>query len=293
MWYEVSLQYQRPRRRRRDARPRSAVIIGLFFLLIVGCLQAFGEPLRQPGLFHPPPQRQQLVQQHFQLGVQRAREGLLQEAIDHLKYCVGLDPLFVDAYYILGLVYYHIGLSHLRETDYAMSKVLELQPGHVDALVYRSLTRMRLGAFAAAESDFKTILSLAPETLPIRRDLANAYLRQGSPLTGKSLMRILTIWWHAGISVWPMRNKAGIPQNCLSAIVFPCRRMEPAPHRYTSPMLPKRLGLPPSAADVEVPGGIMIAMGMPISLRLASGTRITCTAITATAPSPMSRWRPA
>jgi hypothetical protein len=104
---------------------------------------------------------------------------MLQDAIGHFKYCIGLDATFLDAYFMLGLVYYHLGLSYLRETDYAMSKVLELQPLHPDALIYRGLTRMRLGAFAAAEQDFKTILSIAPEMLPIQRDLASAYLRQG------------------------------------------------------------------------------------------------------------------
>ena len=106
--------------------------------------------LLQPGLFKLQPERQQLARQHFQHGVTHAREGRLQSAIGHLKYTIGLDPTNVDAYFMLGLVYYHLGLSHLRETDYAMNKVLELQPKHPDALIYRGLTRMRLGAFAAA-----------------------------------------------------------------------------------------------------------------------------------------------
>jgi Flp pilus assembly protein TadD len=137
------------------------------------------QPLRQPQLFQPHPQRQQLLQQHMQLGIAQAKAGSLHDAIGHFKYCIGLDSTYADAYFMLGLVYYHLGLSYLRETDYAMSKVLELQPEHLEALVYRGLTRMRLGAFAAAEHDFQTILTYAPETLPVRRDLAGAYLRQG------------------------------------------------------------------------------------------------------------------
>jgi hypothetical protein len=139
-----------------------------------------GEPLQQQQqLFQPHAQRQRLVQEHFRRGVQLAKEGFLHEAIGHFHYCIGLDASFTDAYYLLGLVYYHLGLGYLPETDYAMSKVLELRPGHLDALVYRGLTRMRLGAFAAAEQDFTVILTYAPDTLPIRRDLANAHLRQG------------------------------------------------------------------------------------------------------------------
>jgi Tfp pilus assembly protein PilF len=136
-------------------------------------------PLKQPGLFFPQAQRQRLITQHFQQGVAQARAGALDVAIGHFKYCIGLDATHVDAYFMLGLVYYHLGLSHLRETDYAMTKVLELQSQHIDARVYRGLTRMRLGAFAAAEEDFRTILSYAPDALPVQRDLANAYLRQG------------------------------------------------------------------------------------------------------------------
>jgi tetratricopeptide (TPR) repeat protein len=163
--------------------------MGLLRIAFMGCClwvlavgriaPAQADPLRQPSLFQPHPQRQQLLLQHLQLGKQRAREGLLHEAIGHLKYCIGLDANQVDAYFLLGLIYYHLGLSYLRETDYSMSKVLELQPEQIDALVYRGLTRMRLGAFAAAERDFQAVLSRAPDLLPLRRDLANAYLRQG------------------------------------------------------------------------------------------------------------------
>jgi ASPIC and UnbV/FG-GAP-like repeat/Tetratricopeptide repeat len=157
----------------------SLMLVSLWLGVMTPGHRIQAEPLQQPNLFTPHPQRQALLQEHFQLGVQRAREGLLQEAIGHFKYCIGLDAAFVDAYYLLGLVYYHLGLSYLRETDYAMGKVLELQPSNLDALVYRGLTRMRLGDFVAAEKDFLTILTYAPETVPVRRDLAGAYLRQG------------------------------------------------------------------------------------------------------------------
>lgn len=131
------------------------------------------------GLFTSSSQRQLLIREHFQHGVSRARAGDLQTAIGHFQYCIGLDAAFIDAHFMLGLVYFHLGLAYLHETDYAMSRVLELQVSHPNALVYRGLTRMRLGAFAAAEKDFKTLLAWAPETLPVKRDLANAYLRQG------------------------------------------------------------------------------------------------------------------
>jgi tetratricopeptide (TPR) repeat protein len=148
-------------------------------LMLFRALICAADSLDQPPLFQTHPQRSDLSQQHLQDGVQAAREGRLQEAIGHLKYCIGLDSSFVDAYYLLGLVYYHLGLSHVQETDYAMSKVLELQAGHLDARVYRGLTRLRLGAFAAAEQDFKVVLTYAPNMAPVRRDLGTAYLRQG------------------------------------------------------------------------------------------------------------------
>ena len=154
-----------------------ALGLGLVLALTTGRLPT--PAAAQSGLFPPQPERQQLAREHFQHGVEYARTGLLQEAIGHFKYSIGLDADYIDAYFMLGLVYYHLGLSHLRETDYAMTKVLELQPMYPDALVYRGLTRMRLGAFAAAERDFQSLLAIAPETLPVRRDLASAYLRQG------------------------------------------------------------------------------------------------------------------
>ncbi len=156
-----------------------AVCIALVSLFLYGLLAQIVAAQAQTSLFQLSPRRQALVREHFQHGVSRARSGELQTAIGHFQYCIGLDPTFTDAHFMLGLVYYHLGLAYLHETDYAMSRVLELQTRHPDALIYRGLTRMRLGAFAAAEHDFKTLLDLAPDTLPIRRDLANAYLRQG------------------------------------------------------------------------------------------------------------------
>lgn len=148
-------------------------------MILFGLPAQVGVAQAQTGLFQASPQRQQIVREHFQHGVSRAKAGELQTAIGHFQYCIGLEPGFIDAHFTLGLVYYHLGLAYLHETDYAMSRVLELEASHPDALIHRGLTRMRLGAFAAAEQDFKALLALAPDTLPVRRDLANAYLRQG------------------------------------------------------------------------------------------------------------------
>ncbi len=156
--------------------------LSLWLIILTVCCSLHPQMLAaqgHAGLFTISPQRQPLIRKHFQHGVDRARAGELQTAIGHFQYCISLDAAFLDAYFMLGLVYYHLGLAYLHETDYAMSRVLELKAHHPDALVYRGLTRMRLGAFAAAEQDFKALLALAPDTLPVKRDLANAYLRQG------------------------------------------------------------------------------------------------------------------
>ena len=134
--------------------------------------------LAQPGLVDPPSQRQELIERHLRLGVERAEEGLLREAIAYFQYCIELDSSSEEAYYFLGLVYFRLGLSHLHELDHAMSKVLELRPGHSDALAYRALTRLQLGAFAAAGQDFKALLTHDPALVAARRDLAGVYLRQ-------------------------------------------------------------------------------------------------------------------
>ena len=172
-----------PMRRRRHAwDPTWGRALCQWLAIIAIALHAYPQISAAQGranLFHPSPHRHQLVREHFQHGVERARAGDLHTAIGHFQYCAGLDADFIDAHFMLGLVYYHLGLAYLYETDYAMSRVLELQHRHPDALAYRGITRMRLGAFAAAERDFKALLALAPEMLPAQRDLANAYLRQG------------------------------------------------------------------------------------------------------------------
>src|SRR5687767_6492600 len=95
-----------------------ALGLGLVLALTTGRLPT--PAAAQSGLFQLQPERQQRAGEHFQHGVQHARTGLLQEAIGHFKYSIGLDADYTDAYFMLGLVYYHLGLSHLRETDYAM-----------------------------------------------------------------------------------------------------------------------------------------------------------------------------
>ena len=214
-------------------------------LLPSPALSAASDPLQQLNLFQAHPQKPQLLREHFQFGVQRARDGRLHEAIGHFKYCIGLDPSFTDAYYLLGLVYYHLGLSYLRETDYAMTKVLELQAGHIDALVYRGLTRMRLGAFEAAQGDFQTILRVAPDTIPIRRDLANAYLRQGKIEAAMAAYKeVLDATPDDLLSRWNLRvayaQRGGYPADLPERyrITLSTQGVGPSPVRFTDVAAP-------------------------------------------------------
>lgn len=98
--------------------------------------------LQEPDLFQGHPQGPQLLEE-LQLGMQRVEEGRLEEAIGHF------------------------------------SKVLEAAPGHPLILIHRGRTRLRLGAFAAAEQDLEPVVASFPDLLPARRELAVVYLRQG------------------------------------------------------------------------------------------------------------------
>lgn len=228
---------------------RYAVLGMCWWLLFMSAgVTSATEPLLQPGLFQPHRKSQELLQQHLRLGMQFARQGVLQDAIGHLKYCIGLDASFVDAYYLLGLIYYHLGLSYLRETDYAMSKVLELQSGHVDALVYRGLTRMRLGAFAAAEHDFLQILTYAPDTLPVRRDLAGAYLRQGKIAEAISTYKeVIDQAPNDLLARWNLRvayaQQGGYPADLPEGYRFPLQSHRSAPSPVTFTDVAVQLGV--------------------------------------------------
>ena len=133
-----------PTKARFGAKPRldsSVAVCVCLLVLIVPGLTATAS-LQAPDPFQGHPQAQQLLEE-LQLGMQRAEEGRLEEAIDHF------------------------------------GRILEAAPGHPLVLVHRGRTRLRLGAFAAAEQDLTPVLASFPDLLPARRELAVAYLRQG------------------------------------------------------------------------------------------------------------------
>ncbi len=125
-----------------DARPRGSVAVCVWLLVLSVPGWSAANSVQEPDWFQGHPQSQQLLEE-LRLGMQRAEEGRLEEAIDHF------------------------------------SKILEAAPGHPLVLIHRGRTRLRLGAFAAAEQDLKRVMASFPDLLRTRRELAVAYLRQG------------------------------------------------------------------------------------------------------------------
>lgn len=78
--------------------------------------------------------------------------------------------------------------------DYAQvialtDRVLDVDPQHTDALVFRGFAHLATGDLDAAERDFRTTLQLAPDYLDATLGLAYVNLRRGDTATAETLAR--------------------------------------------------------------------------------------------------------
>jgi Flp pilus assembly protein TadD len=150
---------------------------------------------------------------NYNLAVELAAEGRLEEAIVHSREAVRLNPEQVESRYYLGRLLGHVGQS--EEAIEHLQKVVELQPdasrtrnnlgvllfgqGRVDEAIvqylkaidlqpemweaYDNLGRAQLqkGEFNQAVETYRLALLLKPDDVAIGSHLAEAYFKAGRP----------------------------------------------------------------------------------------------------------------
>lgn len=108
-----------------------------------------------------------------------ARLKRSQEALADLDYLIGLQPWAPMHHLNKGALLLGQGDAAGAEAAVAAAeKVLELSPGHADALALRGQARFLAGDAASARADYEQAVAAAPERVEIRAMLAQILRRQ-------------------------------------------------------------------------------------------------------------------
>ncbi|MBI4556114.1 MAG: tetratricopeptide repeat protein [Candidatus Hydrogenedentes bacterium] len=114
---------------------------------------------------------------HQNLGKALAEVGRNEEAAQHFREVIRLEPDWLEGYYNLGTV--ALSQQQFQEATRLFETVLKMRPNHVPAIVYLGNTFMEMGQFEKAVEYFTRALSLEPGDRIARYDLAVALLREG------------------------------------------------------------------------------------------------------------------
>ena len=140
-------------------------------------------PVPTPATTHTPAPTQ-TSKSYFDLGKESLANDEIDSAIANLSRAIELNPDYVDAYYLRGLLY-------TREKDYDKAfadfeKVVELDPNHTDVKAARANGYGARAADYAREedydraiTDFERAIELDPYNADARIGIAGAYLLRG------------------------------------------------------------------------------------------------------------------
>ncbi len=114
---------------------------------------------------------------HFALGVMIQEQGFLDEALDHYRDAIEIDPDFAEAHFKIGVLYQVKGDYEKAEAHYR--RALEVQSEHPDAMInLGNLLRMK-GETDRAISYFDRAAELKPNHASIYNNLGVAYRDKG------------------------------------------------------------------------------------------------------------------
>lgn len=100
----------------------------------------------------------------------------LEEQSRYFRFATEKKPDFVEAWFALGTTYFE--LKKYREALAALQRVLELSPGHMDALLFLGNSAENLGDLAEAERWFRKAIEVKPDQLDAHELLAYLFSRK-------------------------------------------------------------------------------------------------------------------
>ncbi|APR77712.1 Transglutaminase-like enzyme, putative cysteine protease [Minicystis rosea] len=125
----------------------------------------------------PPPSTSWATTQAAELARQardHTARGEAETAVARYVEAIRLDPTYATAYLGLAALYEARGDTREAERTYAVG--LDHVPGFADALTARGRLRAKLRRTDEAIADLEAAASIAPDALPVLRDLCAAYV---------------------------------------------------------------------------------------------------------------------
>jgi Flp pilus assembly protein TadD len=101
---------------------------------------------------------QEMIEQHYQLGMAHKNEGRYEEAVAEFKAILELDPDHPGAHLGLGLVYGFTGM--FDESIEEMARAVQLRPDWAEAHMDLAKTYCMLGMFDEARTEFTQVMEL-------------------------------------------------------------------------------------------------------------------------------------
>ena len=110
-------------------------------------------------------ERKSVADEHYEIGLYFMEQGMSDTARGHFQYALAIDPDHEQVLGQLGRLYYLKGEAPEARgmAELYFTRLLELSPRNLLALLYRAELRMAQGRFEAAESDARAGLAVEPE----------------------------------------------------------------------------------------------------------------------------------
>jgi len=117
--------------------------------------------------------RPEYASAHNNWGAALAQQGKLAEASEHFRQALRIEPTFANAHYALGMALAHEG--KLAEASDHYRQALQIKPGHADAHNNLGNALAQQGKLAEASEHYRQAVHIKP-------DLANAHYNWGNVL---------------------------------------------------------------------------------------------------------------
>jgi tetratricopeptide (TPR) repeat protein len=114
---------------------------------------------------------------HNSLGISLGALGRQQEAIEHWKQAIQIEPDYAEAHYNLGVALMHMG--NLEDAIEHYEQALRIKPDYAEAHNNLGVVLMGLGRAPEAAAQFEQVLRLNPASAGTHNNLGNALLRAG------------------------------------------------------------------------------------------------------------------
>jgi Tfp pilus assembly protein PilF len=114
---------------------------------------------------------------YFNLGVYYSEKGRVDEAIEHFKKAIGINPRYVRAHNNLGIAYTKKGF--LEEAIYAYEMAIAINPRHERAHYNLGIVYFKQGDFDRAIVEFKNAIAINPSYAKAHYNLGNTYDKKG------------------------------------------------------------------------------------------------------------------